>query len=324
MARQLQLRRGDAAENNSFTGASGEITFDTTNNRLRVHNGNQAGGFQIPRYNEVVHNSGAENINGVKTIIGADTLVRKFDTKLDGENHYNCAVVLKDSEGTVHGYLRNVYTTSNSTFVDIQSTKLVNGTQQYANVGVGFKSDGTVYTQCPEPSSNSNTNEIATTKFVNDKVNAQAFPVGAIIAYGGSSAPAGWLMCNGQAVSRTTYSSLFAIVGTAYGAGDGSTTFNLPNYTDRVAQGLGRGYVAAGLPNITGTRTCGSWGSGFGYSGNATGAFYVVNSDGNDAPSTFANTGRGIGFDASKSNSIYGNSTTVQPQSVKTYWIIKY
>lgn len=54
-------------------------------------------------------------------------------------------------------------------------------------------------------------------------------PVGAIIPYGGSTAPTGWLICNGAAVSRTTYSDLFAVIGTKYGAGDGSTTFNLPD-----------------------------------------------------------------------------------------------
>lgn len=54
-------------------------------------------------------------------------------------------------------------------------------------------------------------------------------PAGKISGYGGTTAPAGWLMCDGSAVSRTTYASLFAVIGTSYGAGDGSTTFNLPN-----------------------------------------------------------------------------------------------
>lgn len=54
-------------------------------------------------------------------------------------------------------------------------------------------------------------------------------PTGAVIMFAGSSAPSGYLLCNGSAVSRTTYSSLFSVVGTTYGSGDGSTTFNLPN-----------------------------------------------------------------------------------------------
>lgn len=52
---------------------------------------------------------------------------------------------------------------------------------------------------------------------------------GVIKPYAGSVAPAGYLLCNGQAVSRTTYAALYAICGTAYGAGNGSTTFNVPN-----------------------------------------------------------------------------------------------
>jgi len=62
-------------------------------------------------------------------------------------------------------------------------------------------------------------------------------PVGSIMPYGGASAPIGWLLCQGQAVNRTTYSSLFAILGTAYGSGDGSTTFNLPNLQQRFPLG---------------------------------------------------------------------------------------
>lgn len=62
-------------------------------------------------------------------------------------------------------------------------------------------------------------------------------PIGAISDYAGSSAPTGWLFCYGQAVSRTTYASLFTAISTAYGTGDGSTTFNLPDCRGRVAAG---------------------------------------------------------------------------------------
>jgi len=55
-------------------------------------------------------------------------------------------------------------------------------------------------------------------------------PSGAITMYVASSAPSGWLLCDGAAVSRSTYSALFSVIGTAYGAGDGSSTFNLPNF----------------------------------------------------------------------------------------------
>ena len=63
--------------------------------------------------------------------------------------------------------------------------------------------------------------------------------IGEIRMYSGSSAPTGWLICDGSAVSRTTYSDLFNIIGTTYGSGDGSTTFNLPNMKGRFPLGVG-------------------------------------------------------------------------------------
>lgn len=64
-------------------------------------------------------------------------------------------------------------------------------------------------------------------------------PIGSIIPYGGTTAPDGFLLCQGQAVSRTTYAELFAVIGTAFGAGDGSTTFNVPDLRNRTVMGAG-------------------------------------------------------------------------------------
>lgn len=64
-----------------------------------------------------------------------------------------------------------------------------------------------------------------------------ALPAGAVIPYAGSTAPANWLLCAGQAVSRTTYKALFDVIGSTYGSGDGSTTFNLPDLRGRVLAG---------------------------------------------------------------------------------------
>ena len=58
-------------------------------------------------------------------------------------------------------------------------------------------------------------------------------PIGTVEAYSGNTAPNGYLLCDGSAVSRTTYSDLFSVIGTTYGSGDGSTTFNLPNLKGR-------------------------------------------------------------------------------------------
>ena len=67
-------------------------------------------------------------------------------------------------------------------------------------------------------------------------------PTGTITTYGGSTAPSGWLVCDGSAISRASYSTLFGIIGTSYGSGDGSTTFNLPDLQGRVPAG----YAASG------------------------------------------------------------------------------
>lgn len=66
-------------------------------------------------------------------------------------------------------------------------------------------------------------------------------PSGTVNLYAGATAPTGWLMCDGSAVSRTTYSELFTAIGTTYGAGDGSTTFNVPNLSGKVPVGKDSG-----------------------------------------------------------------------------------
>jgi microcystin-dependent protein len=68
-------------------------------------------------------------------------------------------------------------------------------------------------------------------------------PPGVIWEYGGATAPTGWLLCNGAAVSRATYAALFAVIGTTYGAGDTISTFNLPDRRDRVGVGAGTTYT---------------------------------------------------------------------------------
>ena len=146
MATALQLRRGTTAQNNSFTGAAGELSYDTATEGLIVHDGSTAGGFEI-------------------------------------------------------------------------------------------------------------------------------VPSGSIIAFGGAAAPdAGWLLCDGSNVSRTTYARLFAAISTAYGTGDGGTTFGLPDLRDRVLLGKGSNNGTLGtetgsasassvITNATGTTGTGTSGS---------------------------------------------------------------
>lgn len=87
-------------------------------------------------------------------------------------------------------------------------------------------------------------NAVTTAKIADAAVTAAkiaggaAMPVGAILPYGGATAPTGYLLCDGAAVSRSTYSGLFTVLATLYGVGDGSTTFNLPNFKGKIPVGL--------------------------------------------------------------------------------------
>ena len=119
-----------------------------------------------------------------------------------------------------------------------------------------------------------------------------------------------WL--DGSAVSRTTYAALFQIYGTTYGVGDGSNTFNLPNFDNRTIWGADDfGYIAAGLPNITGYfshEASNIW---------VNGAFTVGSTVSSKTSEPGGSRDSLINFNASNSNAIYGNSTTVQPPAVK-------
>jgi microcystin-dependent protein len=77
-------------------------------------------------------------------------------------------------------------------------------------------------------------------------VAGESYPIGVILPYTSTTPPPTWMVCDGSAISRTTYPALFAICGTTFGAGDGSTTFNLPDLRGRVGVGAGQG---AGLTN---------------------------------------------------------------------------
>lgn len=118
-----------------------------------------------------------------------------------------------------------------------------------------------------------------------------------------------WL--EGAEVSRTTYSNLFQVYGTTYGIGDGSTTFRLPDCRNRVFWGAESfGYIEAGLPNIYGWFQVGAEFS------SADGVLFTRKSQG-QRNTQASSSGSRFTFDASKYNSIYSNSTTVQPPSIK-------
>ena len=155
-----------------------------------------------------------------------------------------------------------------------------------------------------------------------DDVATRASAVGDFVASYLPSKP-GYLICNGAAVSRTTYSNLFAVLGTQYGEGDGSTTFNIPDMRNRVIWGAAgnRGtMIAAGLPHLKGISDIRGYS---GYDSPASGVFYDIGT-GTSYTVHGGNGGKKNGFDASRYDTIYGNSTTVQPPAAALNIFIKY
>lgn len=141
-------------------------------------------------------------------------------------------------------------------------------------------------------------------------------PPGAIMYFSNTVPPNGnWLVCNGQAVSRQGYANLFNAIGTRFGAGNGSTTFNLPYLLDRTIWGgtsnVGA-YLQPGLPNITGSFGCDDRQT---WDGTVSGAFWA-DPNRHDTGSKYGDYGQAIFFDASRSNPIYGRSGTVQPPAL--------
>ena len=186
------------------------------------------------------------------------------------------------------------------------------------------------------PPNGDNSKKLANTEFI-QALASILVPVGCVQAFAGNTLPNGWLLCDGSAVSRTDYADLYSVIGDTYGAGDGSTTFNLPNLVDKFVEGSATAGTVktAGLPNITGYASqIGSvYGHNYGLrmndtvfggalkkgSDTAVGSYWDYPYVGEDHDTISV-----LDFDASSSNAIYGASNTVQPPSVTMRYIIKY
>ena len=153
-------------------------------------------------------------------------------------------------------------------------------------------------------------------------LNLVKVPTGTIIHVVGTDVPTGYLLCNGAAVSRTKYSSLFAKIGTKFGTGDGSTTFNLPNLEGRVLQATtntseaGK-FLEASLPNITGKGDHAFYGEFI--SNPATkwsGALHGVDGETKNTSADWTRSFGAVGFDASRSSATYSGSK-LQPSALQ-------
>ena len=153
-----------------------------------------------------------------------------------------------------------------------------------------------------------------------------AMPTGMIFPWPGDTPPEGAIVADGRELSRTTYAGLFSIFGTTYGAGDGSTTFNVPDLDGRFielttdAGSVGQ-FVEPGLPNITGWFTLGR---NSGHVSKVDGTlFYFGEADRSAAATADANDAQHAVFDPSRANATYGSSSVVQPASSRFLACIK-
>ena len=166
----------------------------------------------------------------------------------------------------------------------------------------------------------------------------EGIPTGCIIPWSDTSVPTGFLECNGASVSRSTYATLFAIVATTYGAGNGSTTFNVPDLKDNVP--LGRSNSAA-LASTGGANTVGSTGNVGGSTANATLSTAQLASHSHNGGVNFNNNsqsgtdradphgastgsaGSGTGHDHNMSATFTGDATSVVQPYLTILYVIK-
>lgn len=149
-------------------------------------------------------------------------------------------------------------------------------------------------------------------------------PTGSVIPFAGETPPEGFLLCNGQEVSRVTYARLFNVIKEKFGAGDGVTTFQVPNLVEKFIEGTESSVgqtLEAGLPNIEGNLGSVQMTDNT----TETGALKFIRTRGYNWSNSYANVWFSglMKLNASKFNEIYGKSKTVQPPAVKMLYIIK-
>lgn len=218
---RVQIRRDTAANILLATPAEGELGYDITNRRLLVGDGSQQGGIWLPSYRDIQNSSfvgavagGTANALTISTARNPSTLIdlQSVRVKITTTNTGSATLQWGGLPATpIKKY-------SGTSKVDMAAGNLIAGKIYH------FDFDGTDFVLFAE--------------------GGGGVPAGAVVEWAGINAPTGWLMCYGQAVSRITYADLYAAIGATYGAGDGSTTFNVPD---------DRGIVIAGRDDMGGT-----------------------------------------------------------------------
>ena len=248
-----------------------------------------------------VHNWDEDRQNDID--IASDRMDEEFDNYADGLN--DC--LLRDGRATMMGDLKM-------------------GNFQVKNVAKGtVNSDAVNKEQLDKASEDLNA-------VIKTMVNA-LWQVGDVKSSVKDANHGNWFLCDGQAISRVTYSALFEVIGTNFGSGDGVNTFNLPDYRGKFLRGLGGNSAkdiftaqAESLPNITGKlSSVPIWDSknelvqGEGALSSKT----QVTSQNFSSSGSYNKQWRTLDLDASKSNEIYGASEHVTPENYAINYFIK-
>jgi hypothetical protein len=162
------------------------------------------------------------------------------------------SILVKTSSGTgitiANGKRSIIYCDANNTHLASTVTTAasdITGVLAIANGGTGLSSAGSNNEVLTSNGSAFSMAQLTSSNFTTATANGLV-PAGTIITFGGASAPTGYLNCDGAAVSRTTYASLFTALSTTWGAGDGSSTFNVPDLRDDFIRGAGNSYSVGG------------------------------------------------------------------------------
>ena len=294
ISKVLKPRRGSTTEHATFKGQAFEITFDTDKKTIVAHDGLTMGGFPLAHEAAV-----AETAEALSALI--EEKVSEVEGVSSGE--------LRSLESALRGLINSnvqqqvVRDENQDNVIEALNSALGAEASELRALIADIRGEA-------EAAKNS-------------------VPTGTLIAFASNyEPPDGYLLCNGATVSRTTYAKLFATIGVSYGAGDGSTTFKLPDMDGRVLQGTNNAvkYIEAGLPEIYGMAGDVLWNTHVGvredgalyYTGLSEGKWaYIGDGD-------FWSGTASLHVDASRSSSIYGASDTVQPRALALRYYIKY
>ena len=210
------------------TQTQGGLWFNTTTNTLNVYNGTS----WVPALNEV---SGVNAINGTTPVT--------VDNTDPSQPVLGISPATSSANGSIRLGTQAEVNAATETSVAITPATLNAGIGNYLPDASDVAKGAVELATQAEVEAGTDTTRAVTPAALAAAVPAigLAVPAGTVIAFAGAATPAGYLLCDGSQQSRTTYAALFAVVGTTYGAGDGSTTFNLPDLRGEFVRGLDSG-----------------------------------------------------------------------------------